>query len=288
MIILDLSQVMISNLMVQIEKIGNGQIDENLIRHMILNTIRLINSKFRNKYGELVVACDSGTFWRRDFYPYYKAGRKKGRDESGLNWDEIFRVLHLIRDELKDNFPYRVIRVDKAEADDIIGTLCMKFGTEGLSYSGEEILIVSGDKDFKQLQKYSNVSQYDPVRKRELTESNPERFLKEHVLRGDAGDGVPNFLSSDNCLVIGERQKQLREKKLEEYINDESIIKNDERLYRNFIRNQTLIDFTKIPTDIQDAIMEQFESEANKPKNKIYPYFIQKQLKYLMGNINDF
>lgn len=80
MIILDLNQVMISNLMAQIGNHTNIDIDENLLRHMILNTIRALNMKFKNEYGELVIACDDKNYWRKDIFPYYKAKRAEDRE----------------------------------------------------------------------------------------------------------------------------------------------------------------------------------------------------------------
>ena len=126
--LLDISQVMISNLMQNIGNHTNIEIDTGLLRHMVLNSIRAYNLKFRNEYGELIIACDGGRSWRKDVFPYYKANRKKSRDESELNWSEIFEALNAIRDELRDNFPYRVIHVNNAEADDVIGALCNEYG----------------------------------------------------------------------------------------------------------------------------------------------------------------
>ena len=283
MIIVDLSQVMISNLMMQLGNHTNTEVEEDLLRHMILNSIRSYNMKFKDEYGEMVIACDDRKFWRRDIFPYYKANRKKSREKSELNWTQIFDALHKIRDELKAFFPYRVVQVDGAEADDVIGALVMKYGD-----THEKILVLSGDKDFVQLQRYNNVKQYDPVQKKFRTTNDPDRFIKEHIMRGDTGDGIPNFLSSDNCLVVGERQKPVASKKLDVWVNQNPEEFCDERMLRGYRRNQQLVDLTFIPQNIQDDILVEYEAQAGKDRKNLFNYFIEKKLKNLIESINEF
>lgn len=283
MIIVDLSQVMISNLMMQLGNHTNTEVEEDLLRHMILNSIRSYNMKFKNEFGEMIIACDDRKFWRRDIFPYYKANRKKSRDKSELNWTQIFDALHKIRDELKTFFPYRVVQVDGAEADDVIGALVMKYGD-----THEKILVLSGDKDFVQLQRYNNVKQYDPVQKKFRTTNDPDRFIKEHIMRGDTGDGIPNFLSSDNCLVVGERQKPVASKKLDVWVNQNPEEFCDERMLRGYRRNQQLVDLTFIPQHIQDAILIEYAAQADKDRKNLFNYFIEKKLKNLIESINEF
>ena len=283
MIIVDLSQVMISNLMMQLGNHTNTEVEEDLLRHMILNSIRSYNQKFKDEYGEMIIACDDRNFWRRDIFPYYKANRKKSREKSELNWTQIFDALHKIRDELKMFFPYRVIQVDSAEADDIIGSLVMAKGD-----TNEKILILSGDKDFVQLQRYNNVKQYDPVQKKFRTTNDPDRFIKEHIMRGDVGDGIPNFLSTDNCLVVGERQKPVARKKLDVWVNQKPEEFCDERMLRGYRRNQQLVDLTFIPQNVQDNILSEYEAQGGKDRKNLFNYFIEKKLKNLIESINEF
>lgn len=278
---------MIANLMAQIGNHTNAKVEENMVRHMVLNSIRSLKNKFSNEYGELVIACDHKNCWRKDIFPYYKANRKKSRKESELNWNEIFECLNKIRQELNDYFPYRVLHVETAEADDIIATLVFNHGIEGFN-SGEKILILSGDKDFIQLHNYHNVNQYDPVKKKFVTHDTPSTFLKEHILRGDTGDGIPNFLSNDNCFVVGERQKSLTQKKLDHYLNIEPELFESEMFKRNYNRNSILIDLRNIPQQLRDIIMDEYVKNANKPTNQIFNYFVKHRLKTLMENINDF
>jgi hypothetical protein len=284
---------MIASIMMQMGNSG-GTIETNMFKHMVLNSLRSYRNKFRSKYGELVIATDTGRSWRREVFPYYKASRIKDRDASTLDWEGIHNALREVRSDLKHNFPYRVVEVDGAEADDIIGALCHKYGSN--LPGGEQILIISGDKDFKQLQSYMNVEQYDPVRSKKITENNPEEYLIEHVLKGDRGDGVPNVLSADNAIVLGIRQSTMTKPRLATLTKavksgDWSEILRDPKLsmaHRNYLRNKQMIDLSQIPEDVKNKIFEAYEAEAGKSRDKIFNYLINNRMKHLMEHINEF
>lgn len=286
MIIVDMNQVMIASLMASLR--GQLVVEESLIRHMVINTLRVNRLKFKDHFGEMVIACDDKNYWRKQIFPYYKASRKKMRDQSPLDWNAVFQILNKIRDEIREVFPYPVIQVESAEADDIIASLCYKYGRE---LGGDPILILSGDKDFMQLQRFSNVKQYDPVRKRFLECTDPDKFLVEHILRGDAGDGVPNFLSPDDTFVSESRQKQLRNKLVEQIMeSDKPTDWNgmNEELLRNYNRNTLLIDLSRVPAEIGEQVFEQYDSQSDKDRSKLFNYFIKNKLKNMMENINEF
>ena len=264
-------------------------IDEDLVRHVILNKLRAIKQLYKG-YGDMVIACDGKNNWRKKVFPLYKANRKTARDASELDWGSIFNSLNKIRDEIKENFPYVVIEVDTAEADDIIGALAMKYGAQLNNDSTEKIVIISGDKDFVQLQRFSNVEQYDPVRKKKIEHSDPIAMLKEHIIRGDTGDGVPNFLSDDRCLVDHVRQKKITEKKLEIWLTQD-VDTFDTDLKRNFMRNAQLIDLGYTPKNIFDASVDAYEQQKQTcgiKRSKIFNYFIKHKLKNLMESIGEF
>ena len=286
MIILDFNQVCISNLMAQLGSHTNSQLDENMLRHMILNTVRSLNVKFRKDYGEMVIACDSRNCWRRDVYPYYKANRRKGREESELDWKLVFETLGKIRSELKEFFPYRVIDIEGCEADDVIATLVFEY-TDFIS-TGTKILIVSGDKDFIQLHNRAGVEQFDPVRKKWITNPSPEKFLLEHILKGDAGDGVPNILSADDTFVTGTRQKPLTQKKMDALMEIGLETKLDHPAFRNFMRNKQLIDLSNTPADLYRKILDEYENQKDKTKQNMFDYFVKNKLRNLMDSIGDF
>lgn len=281
--IVDLNQTMISNLMAQIGNHTNIKIEEDLLRHMILNSIRGYNHKFRAQYGEMVIACDDKRYWRKSLFPYYKARRSEDREKSELDWNAIFLILNKVRDELKTYFPYRVVQVETAEADDVIGSLCHEFGN-----TSEKILIISGDKDFRQLQSYMNVQQYDPVRKKFLKENNPDRYLKEHILKGDRGDGIPNFLSKDDTFVVKGRQKPLRQTKIDIWLEQQPETFCDENMLRNYKRNQQLVDLNFIPMHIRQGVLESYNSQAGKGRDKLFNYFIENKLRNLISDLDQF
>ena len=274
MIIMDFSGIAVSNIIVQ--KMN----DESMIRHMILNSIRMYRKEHYNEYGEVVLTWDSKHSWRRDYFPEYKASRRKGREESDLNWDDIFGTLNKIRNEIKENFPYKYLEVFGAEADDIIGFLCEE-------NKDEKIMIISGDKDFIQLQKYPNVKQWSPITKKDVNGFNPTTYLKEHILRGDTSDGVPNVLSPDNTFVDGLRQRPLSRKKIQSWLLGGGSDWNDE-VKRNFQRNSTLIDLSRTPEELKNQIRLEYNNAPHGDRSKLLNYFMQNKLKELTENIGEF
>ena len=282
MILLDYSQIAISNIIVQ--KLN----DESMIRHMILNSIRMYNKKYRNEYGQMVICADGMNTWRKEFFPYYKASRKNGREESSQDWHDIFRILHLVRDEIKDNLPYKVLHMEGIEADDIIGSLTMRTQEFG---NHEPIMIVSSDKDFIQLQKFSNVKQFSPIQKKMVTDSNPRQYLWNHILRGDSGDGIPNVLSDDDTFIEeGKSQSPLRQQKIDTWIENADNLKDhmDETTYRNFQRNKKLIDLTDIPEHLQQLIINTYDEQSLAPKMKVLNYLIKKRCNQLIEVVEEF
>jgi 5'-3' exonuclease len=271
------------------------EVSEDLIRHIVLSSILYYKKKFSGEFGNVVLCVDDKDYWRKEIFPYYKAGRKKARDDSKYDWKVIFTLLNKIREELKEYFPYKVLQVEKAEADDIIAVLS-KYSQDNellenvLVREPRPVLILSADKDFLQLQKYANVKQFSPMQKKFLVTSNPKKVLLEHIIRGDSGDGIPNFLSEDNIfLVEGKKQKSIQSKKLEEWLkcgNPQEFC--DEYMLRNFKRNEALIDFDKIPAEIQEKIIYTYENAKLGNTKHLMTYFIRNKLRYLMESIGDF
>lgn len=282
MIIFDFNQVAISNLM---EQIGSSKtaVDESLVRHMILNTIRTYVKKYKASHGpEIVIACDNKKYWRREIYPHYKAGRKKARESSGHDWNTIFECLGKIKQELKDHSPYKVIDVDTCEADDIIATLTLKFSAT------EKIMILSSDKDFAQLQRFPNVEQYSPILKKQIKEPFPLAQLKQLIIRGDKGDGIPNILSADDCFVTATRQKPITEAKIINWMNQSAEDFCNEDMLRNFKRNEMLIDLTKIPESLKQNIIDTYEMTNGHSRHEFMNYMISNRLKNLIEVIDEF
>ena len=282
MILIDLNQVLLSGLLAQIGDKKNIKLEEDLMRHMILNTIRVNIKNFKNEYGDVVLCCDNRHYWRKDFFPFYKAGRKKAREKSDLDWALIFNMLGKFKQELKDNFPYKVIDVDGAEADDVIGTLVPEYAAK------EKILILSSDGDFLQLQKFPNVKQFNPSLKKYVKSENPLIELKEKIIRGDKGDGIPNILSPSDSFVRGIRQRTLTKGIVENFMSENYGDWKDENAKTGFSRNQVLIDLSLIPGDIKINIINTFNEIKPASKQKMLNYFIEYKLSNLMDVIEEF
>ena len=276
-----MNQISLASMMMHLHMSKTKEPDDSMVRHMILNSLRMYRTRFSSEYGELVLCHDSRHYWRRDFFPEYKASRRKGREKSDLDWDAIFQCLNAIKEEIKINMPYKCLEVYGAEADDIIGTLCATIS--------EEIMIISGDKDFIQLQKFPNVKQFSPITKKTVNGANPGGYLKEHVFRGDTSDGVPNVLSPDNTFTDGLRQRPLGKKKIASWMdhNFEDVAPNDE-VKRNYQRNRKLIDLTYTPDELTREIINTYNEAPFGDRSKLLNYFIQKRLKNLTESIGEF
>ena len=281
MILVDLNQVLISNLMAQTRGNLTEIPDKDMIRHMVLNSLRGYNLKFKEEYGTQVLCADGANPWRRDYFPFYKHARKKGRDESSRDWNQVFKTIGEIRDEIAQNFPYIVLHIDKVEADDIIGVLVKEY------HAKDKIMIISGDKDFIQLQKYPNVKQYAPIQKKFVEDEDPVKYLHEQVIKGDRSDGVPNILSADDVFVTGTKQRPINKKRLEEWANIENIPLGSETK-KYYERNKKLIDLDEIPGLIYNDIKSKYINYKVNDRTLLLTYFIENKLKSLIENINDF
>ena len=276
-----MNQISVASMMMHLHMSKSKEIDDSMVRHMILNSLRMYRTRFSSEFNELVLCYDSKHYWRRDYFPQYKSGRRKSREKSDLDWNAIFLCLNKIRDELRDNLPYKFVEVYGAEADDIIGVLCSEYS--------EEIMIISGDKDFIQLQKFPNVKQYSPITKKTVNGENPGAYLKEHIFKGDTSDGVPNVLSPDNTFTDGLRQKPLTKKKIASWMEHdfEDVAPNDE-VKRNYQRNRKLIDLTYTPEELSSEIINIYKEAPYGDRSKLLNYFIQKRLRNLTESIGEF
>lgn len=277
MILIDLNQIIFATVLPSLINQKTKQIDDDVIRHIVFNNIRYCNTKFRAEYKEIVIANDSTNCWRKQVFPYYKAQRKKAREQVNINWKQFFDLVGEIKSELSEYFPYKFIEVDGCEADDIIAVICRN--------PQEKTLIISSDKDYIQLHN-DLVEQYDLVNKRYVRSDNPARYLFDHIVNGDRGDGIPNICSSDNCFVTNQRQKKVTKSivAIAETIDDN---KNSE-LYRNYMRNKTLIDMRMIPDNIVNAIEQKIASAKRKDRQQLMMYFSKKRMRQLQEQLNDF
>ena len=264
-----MNQIMISNLMMQLK---GDALNENLVRHMVLTALRAFERQYSPIYGEVVLAYDSKHYWRKEAFPFYKQNRKKDREASNLDWNAIFEVLNKIRDEIKTFFPYKVVEVYGAEADDVISTLTtfQSYRNIKLEKDGnkpEKVLILSGDKDFIQLQKFPFVKQYNPILKKEIKHEDPKTYILEHIIKGDKSDGIPNFLSDDDTFVVNKRQKPISKKNLERWVTlDPCDFCQTPETKANYLRNKNLIDLECIPENLGVEIINYYKSLNNSEK----------------------
>lgn len=276
-----MNQISLASLMMQLSMEKTKIVETDKVRHMILNSVRMYRSQFKEEYGEIVLAYDSKHYWRRDFYPYYKKNRKKARDNDNNNWEQIFECLNKIKQELKDYLPYKHLEVQGAEADDIIAVLAKNID--------EKMMIVSGDKDFIQLHKYKQVRQYSPILKKIVNGKDPIDYIKVHILKGDSSDGIPNVLSNDNVFVEGLRQRPLSKKKIEAWKDGEfEGTTATQEVMRNYERNKTLIDLDNVPVELSQNILKTFHEAPCGDRSKILSFFINSRLKILTESIGDF
>lgn len=301
-VLVDVSQVLISAASIGFKNQGQN-LTESMIRNMFLNSIKSINTKHVKKFGgPLILAFDGKGYWRKKKYPYYKYKRASGREESPMNWELIFETLHKLHDELKENFSYHVIKVNGAEADDVISVLAKYFNENELQWSGvmevkQPVLIVSADQDFIQLQAYDNVQQYFPTKRKMIRENNPVSAKYEKIIRGDTGDGIVNIFSDSNCLVDGIRQKSataIRVEPILESLNKTGMLPPNlpEDIVKNYERNKMLIDLVdlQLPEEIANEIIKTYKDvdNSNKGKGLIYNYLAKHNLKNFLRDIDKF
>jgi hypothetical protein len=283
MIITDFNQIAYACILEHLALTKQADANIDMVRHIILGSLRHNVKKFKREYGEVIIAFDARSYWRTKYFPHYKGSRKKNREKSGFNWTSIFHCLDILKEEFVNNLPYKIISVEGCEADDIIGFLAHLYGPS------TKIMIISGDKDFAQLQVHENVHQYSPLLKKLLVEKFPQATLKQQIIRGDAGDGVPNILSPDDVFMVGGRQKPIMEKKLIDWINTPvDLFCTSGDMLRNFKRNEQLIDLKMIPSEIKLQIRDAFDASEPKSRAQFLKYLIANGLREHTEAIQEF
>lgn len=282
-ILIDLSQIVIANCATAPFKAKreNIVVDDSFVKHMILNSLRLYNKQFRQQYGDMIICCDSKNTWRKDAFPYYKSKRAKQKQESPIDWNMVHRTMEEMFHDLDKFFPYKVIKIEGCEGDDIIGTLAR--------YSKGPTIIISGDHDFGQLLS-DRVKQFHPIKKEFIEIEDPALFLKEQIIKGDDGDGVPNILSDDDALhTVGKRQASMFEKKVAVWVHqDPKHFCESAKVLKNYERNKTLIDLSQTPESLKTKIIEKSQEPANGNKQTITEYFMAHRMRNLLAVLQEF
>lgn len=279
-LLFDFSPIIYSAIPVFVSKNPDEELTEGLIRHLLLNTLRERIKEYKDTH-EIIICMDSGDYYKKDIFPYYKFKRKQQREDSMINWNAIFPHILKIKEELKEVFLHKIIEIPKLEADDIIATLVKHFRSE-------EILIISNDTDFMQLQRWGNVKQYSPLKGIYIKSENPELELKEKIIRGDAGDGVPSILSSDDCFALKIRQKPITKKLFEEFINADLDNYEDELIRKRWLRNKSLIDLSEIPQEYEEMVIAAYYNTNTYKKNVLMDYCFKNGLTNILQHMSDF
>lgn len=301
MIVIDFSQVVISNAQVQLGKeLKSPNPDvKNLIKHMFFSSVLTYKKMFPNA-GQVVVACDGREYWRKTYFPYYKGHRKLHRDADTIDWDFLYKCMDEIKDDLREHFPYKVIQIANAEADDIIAVLAKYTQSEELVSEGlfdgepQPFVIISTDNDFGQLQKYKNVKQYAPMKKKMVTNANPYEYVIEHICEGDAGDNVPNICTPDSWAKertegLSTRAKSFMKSRQRDFVLKGIDACANEQERAHWKRNQMLVDFDYIPTSVSETIIHTYKTtEVKGSKTKIMSYLIKNRMKLLMQSLGEF
>lgn len=280
MIIIDLSNIAMAAAMVQFRFSGNVELRD--LRKAIISQLESLSRRFASYKTAtgVIVACDSTNCWRKQFFPHYKNARKKMREDSVFNFDAHYANLNIVINELIENTPYKVMRVQSAEADDIIATLALR-------YSDEDTCIVSSDKDILQLQFFNpRISQFSTHKGKFISPSEQGYSLIHHILGGDVGDGVPNVWSDEDVFVVeGKRQKPFTRKMKDATFHiPESELSEllDDNAKERYSVNKILIDLRMIPEDIKSNIVEIFESLPDN-SGKYTEYLIKHRLTLAVG-----
>jgi hypothetical protein len=296
-ILVDFSQTVISACAAQANDLRNSGDTKNYIKHIALSMLLSWKKKF---HGELIIICDSKNYWRKQEFIYYKGHRHhEKKDNNFIDWDVLFETLNELKEDLKANFPYKVIEVEEAEADDIISILVKYYQENELVNTGlieepDEIVIISTDSDFQQLQKYPNVRQWNNVMKKFIVCKNPKQYLIEHIVEGDKGDNVPSVVNGDAWAKarmdnVPTRAAPLKSSRMVDFYNKgiDACLNEDER--RNWKRNEMLIDFDMIPTRINIKVIQAFiETKIEGSKAKVFNYLTKNRMKLLMSNATEF
>ena len=177
------------------------------------NTLNEVLTK--EQPSHIGVAFDHGLTFRNEAFPQYKAQREETPED-------IKRSVPIIKDIL-GAYHIPVLQVDGFEADDVIGTLALKAGSEGL-----ETYMLTPDKDYAQLVR-DNVFMYRPRHGGGYETMGPEEVNQKYninsplqvidllALMGDSADNFPG------CPGVGEKTAS---KLINEFGTVENLLEN--------------------------------------------------------------
>lgn len=244
-------------------------------KYQVFNSIWSYVWKFEET-NEVVLAVDAHKSWRKLFFKRYKESRKVTRDSSDVDWDTFHEQLNSLVEELREYLPFKTLKIENCEADDIIGVLC-------LSMRNSNFVVVSNDEDYNQLcDPTGRVKIFNPKAKDFMRCDDPEYFIISKCLMGQSKDDIFNVKTSSDWGLTEETQKDGKPKRkpgfgpktLEKVMKEgyEEWLKKH-KLEDNFERNRVLIDFNKIPSTINKRIMSSYMAYKYPDPSNIYEFF---------------
>lgn len=231
---------------------------------------------FKENITEVILAVDDRRSWRKLYWERYKESRKGKRDKSGINWDVFHYEYDAFCEEIQRYLPFKVITVENAEADDIIGVLARK--------DDGEYVVVSNDEDYVQLIS-EKVRVYNPSKTQFIECENPEEFVIMKCLMGQSKDDIFNIKTPEDWPV-GKRKPGFGEVSARKVMKEgwqEWLSKNN--LEDRFRRNRILIDFYMIPNVMKTRILNAYKSYKIADPSKIYDFFYKNNFN---GYLDDF
>lgn len=235
-------------------------------KYLVFNSIyRML---YKERIHEVILALDSPS-WRKIVYPLYKAHRAKKKEESKVDWDLFHLKKNEFLDEIKTYLPIKVIGVNRAEADDILGTLINHKKTENA-------IVVSMDADYLQLSGKCRI--YSPIKKEFVKVADPEKFLLYTSLCGQKKDNIFNVKTPHNWPdtkkkpPLGEKgiDKMILNRELDTFLDTPIVYEFDNEDGQKYSEtvlprkmyelNRKLIDFDCTPKVMSEKTLEVYEN----------------------------
>jgi len=212
--------------------------------------------KFKNMYNipyeNMIVVrdCPRETIWRMNLYPEYKANRKNtcSYKNKKYNIGNIFKhIYNSLYPQLEKQYGFKILKVDNAEADDIIAVLASKIRELD---KNRLIVIISNDNDYLQLVNEKTLiwSLQNKLLNTKV-ETTAEEILLRKILKGDDSDNIPSLIGNINEKDLNEMIKD--PKKLNEWLD------NNPDKKEGYVSNRKLIDFQFIPDEIKNLIINE-------------------------------
>jgi len=232
--------------------------DFGFFYHILFNKY---NNLFKT-YGNLII-CHEGKNslnWRRKIYNDYKRNRDKSKQEQ--SYLDLKKAFPIIEDVL-NLYPTKQIKIDEMEADDVMYALAIEFASKG-----EDVLVISTDKDMIQLKNhYDNIDVYSPMKK--MFYKAIPNIVMEKAICGDSSDNIPGIYR------VG--PKTLEKMLLDKNLWKKKMANGNQKLYESFTQ---IVDLSKFPKEKhEEAVKMYYDNDYNLfDPNKIELFYFENQM----------